>query len=195
MTPAQFATFPNAEVDELSINTGPFPSAPQGYTQNTYQLQENLTYVRGRHTLRGGIEIRKYIDTTIFLPRARGEWDWANLNSFLNDFVPDGNNGALKNVGNGTFVGNDNAFAGFLLDDLKVTSRLTLNLGLRYEYFGTPRDANRERAHVANHRGFVFRHRTDLTNQLDDFRSIAPYLGTVRLLAAQDIDEGAALIS
>jgi hypothetical protein len=142
--PATFATFPNAEVDELSLNTGPFPSAPQGYTQNTYQLQENLTYIRGKHTLRGGIEIRKYIDKTIFLPRARGEWDWATLDSFLNDFVPDGGNGALKNVGNGTFVGNDNAFAGFLQDDLKVTARLTLNLGLRYEYFGTPRDANNQ---------------------------------------------------
>jgi hypothetical protein len=142
--PSGAANFPNAEVDELSINTGPNPGAPQGYTQNTYQLQENLTYVRGRHTLRGGVEVRKYIDKTIFLPRARGEWDWATLNSFINDFVPDGVDGALQNVGNGTFVGNDNAFAWFLQDDVKVTSRLTLNLGLRYEYFGVPRDANNQ---------------------------------------------------
>ena len=99
LPPAQFANFPNAEIDELSISTGPFSGAPQGYTQNTYQMQENLTYVRGKHTLRGGVEIRKYIDKTIFLPRARGEWDWATLNSFVNDLVPDGGNGALQNVG------------------------------------------------------------------------------------------------
>jgi len=141
LPPAQFANFPNAEVDELSISTGPNSGAPQGYTQNTYQFLNNLTYVRGKHTLRGGIEIRKYIDETIFLPRARGEWDWASLSSFLNDVVPDGRNLALRNVGNGTFVGNDNAFFWFVQDDYKVTSRLTLNLGLRYEYFGVPRDA------------------------------------------------------
>jgi hypothetical protein len=46
----------------------------------------------------------------------------------------------------------------------------------------------RKRTHVANDRGFFYHHRTDLTNQLDDFRSVAPYLGAVRLFAAQDID-------
>jgi hypothetical protein len=80
----------------------------------------------------------------IFMPRARGEWDWATLNSFVNDFVPDGGNGALRNVGNGTFVGNDNAFFWFLQDDVNVSSRLTLKLGIRYEYFGVPRDANNQ---------------------------------------------------
>jgi hypothetical protein len=144
LPPATFANFPNAEVDELGISTGPNSGAPQGYTQNTYQLGETLTYIRGKHTLRVGGEVRKYIDKTIFLPRARAEWDWATLNSFLNDFVPDGGNGALRNVGNGTFVGNDNAFAWFVQDDFKLTPRLTLNLGLRYEYFGVPRDANEQ---------------------------------------------------
>jgi hypothetical protein len=148
LSPTQFANFPNAEVDELSINTGPNPLGPQGYTQNTYQLVNNLTYVKGKHTLRGGVEVRKYIDETISLPRARGEWDWATLDSFVHDLVPDGRNGALQNVGNGTFVGNDNAFFWFLQDDIKVASRLTLNLGIRYEYFGVPRDANNQAGNV-----------------------------------------------
>jgi carboxypeptidase family protein/TonB-dependent receptor-like protein len=144
LAPPAFANFPNAEVDELGISDGPNPSAPQGYTQNTYQLVETLTYIRGKHTLRVGGEVRKYIDKTIFLPRARAEWDWATLNSFLNDYVPDGADGALRNVGNGTFVGNDNALMAFMQDDFKITPRLTLNLGLRYEYFGVPRDANEQ---------------------------------------------------
>jgi hypothetical protein len=52
-----------------------------------------------------------------------------------------------------------------------------------------------ERTHIANHRGFSLHHGTDLTNQLDDFRSIAPHLGTVRILVSQDIYERASLIS
>jgi hypothetical protein len=137
--PSAFSNFPNVEIDEFGSNVGPFSLAPQGYTQNIYQLSDNLTYVRGRHTIKFGAEARKYIAPTNDLPRARGEWDYATLNSFINDLVPDGANGALRNVGSGTVADNYNAFYTFFQDDWKVTPRLTLNLGLRYEYSGVPK--------------------------------------------------------
>ncbi len=140
--PSAFVNFPNVEIDGLGINTGPDPLSPQGYTQNVYQISNNLTWVKGHHTIKGGLEWRHWVAPTVSLPRARGEWDYTDLQQFINDEVPQGANGALRGVGSGTFAGNYNALYWFLQDDLKLTSRLTVNLGLRYEWSGVPRDSN-----------------------------------------------------
>jgi len=142
--PSPFENFPNVEIDEFGSNVGPFSLSPQSYTQNIYQLSDALTYVRGKHTWKFGIEGRKYIAPTNVLPRARGEWDYATLNSFINDLVPDGLNGALRGAGSGSVADNYNAVYWFVQDDWKVTPRLTLNLGLRYEYNGVPRDEGQQ---------------------------------------------------
>lgn len=136
VVPSAFTNFPNVEIDELGSNLGPNGLAPQGYAQNVYQAVDSLSYIRGRHTFKGGVEFRKYISPTNGLPRARGEWDYGSLSSFINDFVPDGANGALRGAGSGSVASNYNAFYWFFQDDWKVTSRLTLNLGLRYEFDG-----------------------------------------------------------
>ena len=142
--PTEFTNFPNIEIDDLGTNVGPNGNAPQGGTQNVYQGADALTYIKGRHTLKAGIEFRRYIVPVIFLPRARGEWDYANLESFVNDLVPDGGNGALQGAGSGVFAANNSAIYWFLQDDFKVTRRLVLNLGLRYEWSGIPRDSNKQ---------------------------------------------------
>jgi len=142
IVPSAFTNFPNVEVDELGSNLGPNGLAPQGYTQNVYQWVDNISYIRGKHTFKFGVEARKYISPTNTLPRARGEWDYASLSQFINDFVPTGANGALRGAGSGSVAENYNAFYWFVQDDWKITPRLTLNLGLRYEYSGVPRDEN-----------------------------------------------------
>ena len=142
IVPGGFDNFPNVEIDELGSNLGPDGLAPQGYTQNVYQWVDNISYIRGKHTFKFGGEVRKYIAPTNGLPRARGEWDYSSLDQFINDFVPNGANGALRGAGSGNVAENYNAFYGFVQDDWKVTPRLTLNLGLRYEYSGVPRAEN-----------------------------------------------------
>jgi hypothetical protein len=138
--PPAFNNFPNAEIDADGLNIGPQGCSPQGNTINTYQVLDNVSYVRGRHTFKAGVEWRHWIAPGGFLPRARGEWDYADINQLVNDFVPNGSNGALRGAGSGFFAGNQNGIYGFFQDDWKVTARLTLNLGLRYEWNGVPRD-------------------------------------------------------
>src|ERR1043166_9169199 len=142
VVPTGFQNFPNVDIDELGSSLGPDLLAPQGYGQNVYQWGDNISYIRGKHTFKFGVEARKYIAPTNSLPRARGEWDYASLSQFINDFVPTGANGALRGAGSGSVAENYNAFYWFVQDDWKLTPRLTLNLGLRYEYSGVPRDEN-----------------------------------------------------
>src|SRR5713101_4618369 len=140
LAPSQFADFPNVEIDPFGSNLGPYSLSPQAYVQNVYQAVENVSYIRGKHTFKFGVEGRNYITETTSLPRARGEWDYASLNSLINDFVPDGANGALRGPGTASSANNNPAVYWFVQDDWKVLPRLTVNLGLRYEWYGVPRD-------------------------------------------------------
>src|SRR5215472_13600078 len=160
LPPTQFASFPNLEIDPFGSNLGPYSLLPQGYLQNIYQAVDNVSYIRGRHTFKAGVEGRNYITETTSLPRARGEWDYKSLSSFINDFVPDGGNGALRGAGTATSANNYPAVYWFVQDDWKLMPRLTLNLGLRYEWSGVPRDEAKQALNaIANDPavGLIFR--------------------------------------
>src|SRR6185295_19448975 len=132
--------FPNLDISSFGLFIGPEANSPQSTIENAYQLINNMTWMKGRHNFKFGGEYRKYISPSGFLGRARGEYDWESLQSFLLDEIPAGSNGALRGVGSGVFADNRNAFYGFVQDDFKLHPRFTLNLGIRYEYTGNPRD-------------------------------------------------------
>lgn len=138
--PEQFANFPNAKIDVLGLNIGPEGNSPQSYVQNNYQVLDNVSIIKGAHTIKFGSEYRRWIAPSNFLPRERGEWDYADLQALVNDVVPNGFNGALRGAGSGAFNGNQHAIYGFLQDDWKILPNLTLNLGLRYEWTSNPAD-------------------------------------------------------
>jgi hypothetical protein len=106
---------------------------PQGRTVKVTQVQDNVTWSHGKQTILFG-----------------GEWDYQNS---PNPFLPDYNGGfsftSFGNFVSGTTnsltLGNSNGFttkftepdaALYLQDDYKVLPDLTLNLGLRWEFYG-----------------------------------------------------------
>ncbi len=115
--------------------------------QNSYVLNENLSWVLGRHSLRFGTEIRRE-EFTIFQPSfPRGDLTFsADLTD--NPGTPDRLTGgsdfasfllglpsaaSIVNLHNVDYFRNIYAF--YAQDDYQVTGKLTLNLGLRYEMF------------------------------------------------------------
>lgn len=142
--PGTLDKFPNFVVDELNLNFGPEGNSPQSSITNSYQWSDTLSIAHGSHTWKLGVDVRHWIAPSFFLPRERGEFDFASLDSFVQDLVPDGGNGALRGVGDGSFSGNQSAVYWFIQDDWKVHPRLTLNLGLRYEYTTVARDAGKQ---------------------------------------------------
>jgi hypothetical protein len=155
---------PNFFFGDLGLDLGPNGVLPQGGFDNSYQVFDAATFVSGRNTLKIGGEYRRLISTSIFLPRARGDYQYADLQQFIQDELPDF---AVRGVGSGGFTGNQHKFYAFGQNDLKVTSNLTLNLGLRYEYVTIPRDSNLQALNaLANVPGVIeFREpRTDRNN-------------------------------
>ncbi len=171
--PGEFANFPNAKVDVLGLNIGPEGNSPQSYVQNNYQVLNNISIVKGAHTIKFGPEYRRWIAPTDFLPRERGEWDYADLQTLINDQVPIGFNGALRGVGSGFFNGNQHAIYGFIQDDWRVTPRLTLNLGLRYEWTSNPADVKLQELNAISTLPGVFEFREPTT----DTNNIMPRVG------------------
>jgi len=108
----------------------------QHQKQNSYQVRDALSWVRGKHTFKFGGEYNHFIYPQFFLSRSVGDYAYTTTSDFINDAVPGVR--ALRGAGSGYFLGTDSLIAGFVQDDFKASSRLTLNLGLRYEYWTNP---------------------------------------------------------
>jgi hypothetical protein len=120
--------------------------------QNTYSISDNITWVRGSHTLKFGTEVRRE-QFTIFQPaESRGTLDFGSGftdnpaapftggSGFASFMAGLSDGGAINNLHNIDYRRPVYSFYG--QDDWKLTSRLTLNLGLRYELFTTVKEAH-----------------------------------------------------
>jgi hypothetical protein len=125
---------------------------------NTVQLSENLTKIYGRHTFKGGAEIQQIHFPWMAPPTARGSFAFGGVYTSIPE-VNDGSTGRaqllLQPVMSATQTGNQlvgmvnsvsaSNYGGvsnvkgyralYFQDDWKVSSRLTLNLGVRWDYF------------------------------------------------------------
>jgi outer membrane receptor protein involved in Fe transport len=118
------------------------------YFRNTFwQFNDTLTYSAGRHTLKVGAEYRRRREDDYFAVFPAGAFYVGNYATSYQLSWWQGDQFASLLLGRPSFgylgrrfgspVLEDRQYAGFVQDDWKVTSKLTLNLGLRYDY-GTP---------------------------------------------------------
>jgi len=118
------------------------PSDIQHQQQNTYQLVDNVSWSVGKHTFKFGGQYTHFIYPQFFLPRSNGDNWYKTTQEFINDLVPGDAGRTLRGAGSGSFLGTQTLFAGYAQDDFKFNPRLTLNLGLRYEYWTNPVGSN-----------------------------------------------------
>ena len=129
--------FPNLQIqDDLNVQIGPNPNAPQASVQTIYQLNDNVSWTHGRHDFKFGFDGRANNAASTFIQRVRGDYEYNNLERFLLDKVP--NVLAQRNVGGKPYSGNNHALYGFANDNWKLNRNLTVNLGVRYEYTSVP---------------------------------------------------------
>ncbi|MGH9799418.1 MAG: TonB-dependent receptor domain-containing protein, partial [Blastocatellia bacterium] len=106
--------------------------------QNVFSVAQNLVHARGRHILKFGSLFERYQDNMVNPTFSLGIYTFADLSNFLRatprQFVGLTPSAELDRYWRFTL------FGFYAQDDFKLTPRLTLNLGLRYEFATMPQD-------------------------------------------------------
>ena len=129
-------------------NAGP-TYHPSLHLQNIYSFADDVYYSRGKHQLRFGALINRFNQAlTINSSTSYGNPVYSNIANFLQGvplsfttYLPGGND-------NRDFI--YNTFGFYAQDDWHATSRLTLNLGLRYEFLTSVRELNGKEFAITN---------------------------------------------
>ncbi len=111
---------------------------------HTFQFVDNVSMVRGRHSIKFGGEIRRDRYNNFGNQKATGEFiftgqatfDPANRNATgfgFADFLLGETNQSARALASANALLRGTAFYAYIQDDWKITPRLTLNIGLRYE--------------------------------------------------------------
>jgi hypothetical protein len=112
---------------------------------NTYDIVDQVSHTMGKHALKFGFQFRDIQVNQATWRRARGDIRFSSLEDFL-----DGNVHQLRllatnsnpTVGSPARNLKQYGYAAFVQDDWRITQRITLNLGLRYEYTTPPSEAH-----------------------------------------------------
>jgi len=119
------------------------PPGPSILNQWTYSYSDVLTKIHGRHSIRVGGEFTRlfYLNEVVYA--ARPGFGFHNIWDFANDapYGEGGNFGGQFDYRTGIPFANrqddrENLWGAFAQDDFKITPTLTVNLGLRWSYFG-----------------------------------------------------------
>jgi hypothetical protein len=116
---------------------------PWFLTVNTFQWYDGITWTRGKHNIKAGADIRRHRADAFLGTRLNNQY------TFSGQFTGDGfTDFLLGNMASSSIALAENEtgrfrrsmLAFYVLDDWKVTPKLTLNIGLRYEFAQVPRE-------------------------------------------------------
>jgi len=145
--------------DPLTVGFGMYAGLPQFFTETQYQFQNHLSVIRGKHSLKVGAEYRRTVNASSFYNDTFGTFYPYGVEDLVTDlaFTDEADLAVLGELQNGsvyytsaavnpTTGGAPEVYRGFrasemaayIQDDWRATQRLTINWGLRWEYYGVP---------------------------------------------------------
>ena len=120
---------------------------PQGRFHNTYQIQDTLSWTKGKHNIRAGVDIPtiqvrdqvpfNYLGSLSYAATAGTSPKYTALANYVDDYA--GDSGSITQTFGNPIARPIFHFQNyFVQDNWKFSPNLTVELGLRYELSGTP---------------------------------------------------------
>jgi hypothetical protein len=107
-------------------------SVPRGRVDTNWHFIDNFSWKLSRHEIKTGYEFRRTFVNAFFDAGYRGRLDFASLEDLLSGTLSGGRS-AQGDSRRGTF---QNSHAFYIQDGFRWKRGLTINLGLRYDYYG-----------------------------------------------------------
>jgi len=145
---------PNVTVSGLTTFGSP-NYTPSHKVTDDYQIVDNVTKIVGNHTLKAGFTLQSIRVIATPPPEARGDYSFTGFYTSIpgKAFTGFGAADFLLNQMDSSNISNVNIFhdsrwyrAGYVQDDWKVRPSLTINLGVRYDYFQPNEEINGRQA-------------------------------------------------
>ncbi|MEK7405934.1 MAG: TonB-dependent receptor [Acidobacteriota bacterium] len=136
---------PNINVPDFTGISGGPAFLPANPRQTHYQVDDNIYWIRGHHQMKFGFHYVRRLVSPFTNTDTRGSITFGR--NFTNDPVTNTQGTGLATLLNGYSTGGSRGFlltpyymtnqehAWFVQDDFKVSPRLSLNLGVRYEIY------------------------------------------------------------
>jgi hypothetical protein len=131
-----------------NVNNSPgygTPYYPGGWFPTEYMLKDTLSWIKGGHALKVGGELHREHNNIRHTSALIPNFTFANILTFANDDALSMARTVNPQTGNPTLTDEAQRLwegGAFVQDDWKARRNLTINIGLRYEYYGAYTDAN-----------------------------------------------------
>jgi len=123
---------PQITIGVIGLNFGGPNGFPQGRGDTVFVASDTLSYLRGKHSLKFGGELRRFYNNNF--SKTTGTFGFASPADFLRGAA----NAFTVTLGDVTSSIGTGALGFFTQDSYKVSPRLTFELGLRYDWFMSP---------------------------------------------------------
>ncbi len=136
--PTTDPSLPNINVTGLQG----FSQSQIGWVHANYNWHDVVSWMRGNHSIKFGVDVDRQHDLDNFTPSyARPSFTFANVLDFAQDtpYLQSGPtiDTRTQSIANNLYTRVHMTYAaGFIQDDWKVRRNFTINMGLRYEYYG-----------------------------------------------------------